>query len=461
MGQTSYITELSPKQKAFFDDPAKLKAAIPGRRSGKTWECIASLYEASRTHKRTFNPYICLTAVSARRIMWPVLKEFDERYQLGLKFHDHELIAELPENGSAIFCVGGDDARKVEALRGGKPARIRIDDAGSFPRALLRYLCEDVLDASLMDHDGDMSLVGTPNAACVGYFHDITTGKNPDVARVSTHHWTVLDNVHIPHAAEWLERKRLSKHWSVDNPVYQREYMGHWIRDTDSLVFRFDRARHMKESAAVPTWCVLGVDLGVKESEATTAFVVVGWNKHDRTTHALYAKKCARMNPETVGEEIAELMKKFPISLVVVDEGGLGKGYADMWRARGNLGVGVVAAEKREKLTYVEFLNAELDSGRMTLAEKAEPLAAELEMLQWDEDRKGYDDRFADHACDAFLYSWRACHAWSEANLPAVGPQPGSAAWELARHAALKEQALNQAERRARQTGKQLIRRYR
>jgi hypothetical protein len=82
--------------------------------------------------------------------MWPVLKAFDERYRLGMRFHDQELIAELPENGSQIFCVGGDDSRKVEALRGPKLGRAVVDEYGSFGRQLGRYLIEDVLDAALI-----------------------------------------------------------------------------------------------------------------------------------------------------------------------------------------------------------------------------------------------------------------------------------------------------------------------
>jgi len=114
-----YLADLFPQQRAFFADPAKTKAAVCGRRAGKTWVTAVGLYESALRNPRSLNPYICLSSVSARRIMWPVLEEFNDRYKLGMKMHSHELIAELP-NGSSVFCVGGDDARKVEALRGGK-----------------------------------------------------------------------------------------------------------------------------------------------------------------------------------------------------------------------------------------------------------------------------------------------------------------------------------------------------
>lgn len=455
-----YLADLSPAQRAFYDDPAKLKAAVCGRRAGKTWDCAAGLYDAAKKHKRSLNPYICLSSVSARRIMWPILQEFNERYRLGMKMHNHELIAEL-ENGSQVFCVGGDDARKVEALRGGKYGRAVIDEAGSFPRILLRYLCEDVLEATMLDLDGDIWLVGSPNAACVGYFYDITTGANQDVAKVPTHHWTVLDNVHIPHAQAWLDGIRERHHWGVDHPVFRREYLGHWVRDSSSLVFRFDRARHLVSSVPPELRGVVGVDLGASDNSPTTAFVVNVWSKYDKTVYAVHADKRARMNPMDTADEIRRIQQDHPTAaLTVVDEGGLGKGYADLWRQRSQMNV--IAAEKKQKIANVEMLNGEFDGGRLKLLEGAtRPLAEELELLQWDEDRKGFDDRFADHCCDAFLYAWRACYAWTEDTAPAQQPAFGTPAYELAQATERKQRAIDEAIKKARQHGKHLIGRYR
>ncbi len=464
LARRRYLSDLFPKQRAFFDDPAKVKAAVAGRRGGKTWACAAGLYQAAARHRRSLNPYICLSGVSARRIMWPVLEEFNDRYKLGMRMHSHELVAELPSNGSVIFCVGGDDARKVEAMRGGKYARVIIDEAGSFPRLLLRYMCEDVLDAALLDLDGDMWLVGSPNAACVGHFYDITTGADPAVAKVPTHHWNALDNVHLPHAAEWLRKKRESKGWAEDNPIYRREYLGHWVKDASSLVFRFDRTRHLRTVGAdvVATLrAVLGVDLGASAAIQSTAFVANAWAKHSRTVHTRYAKKMAGMIPSTGAEELKRLLPMFNADHAVVDAGGLGNGYIEEWRQR--WGLPVVPAEKREKFAYVELLNGELDLGRLLVDDGAatRDLVDELELLQWNEDRTDFDDRFSDHCVDAWLYSWRACYAWTEKDAPDAGPSAGSREWELRKAAEAKEAAIAGSLRRAKREGKQLAGRYR
>ncbi len=470
----SPVDGLFRQQRAFFDDPAKLKAIRAGRRAGKTETFAAGLYDAAKRHPRSLCPYISLSQVSARRIMWPVLSNMNERYRLGMHLDTNQLTATLPENGSQIFCVGGDDHRKVEALRGAPYPRVALDEAGSFPRALLRYLCEDVLDAALMDYDGDMWLGGTPNAACVGYFHDITTGLNPDVAKIPTHHWTVLDNPYIPHAGEWLARKRSEKHWGLDHPVYRREYMGEWVRDSSSLVFRFDRVKHIVARETIPAAIrgVLGVDLGTSEQVRSMAFVANLWGKYQRKVYTTLAVKHAGMTPQTGGDELARIVGLHPeIDSVVVDEGGLGKGYTADWRMRASTEwsgaarawPAIKAAQKRDKLAYVEFLNGELDRGGLLIQEGEEtrPLVEELELLQWNEDRTGYDDRFLDHAADAWLYGWRECYAWNEALPPEAGPAFGSPAYELAQAAERKQKAIDEAVIRAKREGRQMMRRYR
>ncbi len=441
-----WLDGLHPKQREFVDDPAKEKAALGGRRGGKTWGGAVGLYDKARETKCQC-PYIALSGVQARRIMWPVVKEVNERYQLGMKLNDHELIAEVPETGSQIFLVGGDDLRKVEALRGGKYGRVVIDEPGSFPKTLLRYLCDDVLDAALMDLDGDLWLVGSPNAACVGHFYDLTTGKNPEVAKIPTYHWTVLDNPHIPHAAEWLRRKRESKKWAADNPVYLREYMAQWIRDLSSLVFRFDRARHMVNAVPEGLSGVVGVDLGSSAKVESMAFVTELWEKYSKVVYARRATKHKDMNVSDAAEHIGRLMEEFPsLQYAVVDEGGIGGGYTSEFRRR--KGLAVVAAQKKERNAYIEHLNDALDHDLVKLLDgETRPLVDELELAQWDEDRKDIDDRFMSHAIDAWLYGWRDCYAWGEDDAPSKGPQEGTPEWYALEQQREKERAIEEARR--------------
>lgn len=413
-----YRDELFPQQRALLDDPAKTKAGCCSRRAGKTWVASAALYQAADETSRSINPYLALTAKNARYVLWPILKLFNERYQLGMKLHEHELVA-LHPNGSQILLVGADDVRKVEHLRGLKCRRVIIDEAQAYPKMLLRYLIEDVLDAALLDCDGDLWLLGTPNAACAGHFHDLIHGTNPEVASVPSHHWTVLDNMHIPHASEWLGRKRAERKWTEDNPTYRREYLGQWVKDRSSMVFRFDRAVHMLTDIPAADRRVVGVDLGISQKEPTTAVVLVGWAKHDNRVIARHTRKTPRTNADELGDRVAALSPE----IVVVDE-GVDLGYGYEWQRRKAGALFVKAAQKREKRAYIEILNTELDSKRAMLGPDAAPLADELDLLQWDEDRKKYDDRFPDHLSDAWLYAWRECYAWLERPAPKDKTEP-------------------------------------
>lgn len=434
--RSRYRTDLFPKQRAFFDDTAKTKAAVCSRRAGKTWDCCAGLYEACVQVPGSTSLYIALTGKSARNILWPILVAFNARYGLGLQLNHNQLIATAP-NGSKILLTGADQLRKVEALRGQAYRRVVIDEAQAFARSLLQYLLDDVLEACLLDLDGDVWLVGTPNAACSGHFYDLTTGRNPKVAAIPTYSWTVVDNPHMPHATDWLASVRTKHRWTEDHPTYKREYLGLWVRDASSLVFRFDRVKHMVAEAPELDASVGGADIGTAEHERTTALVKGGWARRNRTTYVTFAKKYAALNPTSMAEE----MQRVDAVQWVLDEGGLGKGYGDEFRKRQHMRV--KAATKQNKAAYIEHCNGELDGGRLLfLAGHTDELVEELELLQWDEDRKAYDPSFADHAADAMLYMWRECWSFNEREPDKTAPPPGSPEWQERENARLMKEAL-------------------
>lgn len=250
---------LFDRQIALINDPSRRKAAKCGRRSGKTHAVGAYLYKAAvePAHAGLMVPYIALTKGHARRLLWPVLQKLDRDHELGLAFNQTELIATLP-NGSKIWLTGADKPAEVEKLRGGAYPLVCIDEAASFG-PILEYLVEDVLDAALEDYDGTLCLIGSPSAACAGLFYDVTTQAKDEDGRVkhpgwATHSWTVLDNPMFPRwagapnwralAQLWLANKQADKGWSDDHPVFRREWLGQWVRDMTSLVYRYLEVRN-------------------------------------------------------------------------------------------------------------------------------------------------------------------------------------------------------------------------
>jgi len=210
------------------------------------------------------------------------------------------------------------------------------------------------------------------------------------------------------------------------------------------------RADFEKLSGAIVAG-VVGVDLGTSAVVKSMAFVVNMWAKANRTTYTTRATKHADMNPLDAGDELWRIAGMFPkLRSVRVDEGGLGKGYADMWRKRASAEwdreqrrfPGILAAEKRDKMTFVEFMNAELDRNRLLIVDGPEtrPLVEEIELLQWNEERDDFDPRFEDHAADGWLYGWRDCHAWNE-KLPPPEPDAEQKIVKAAERAWKKRQA--------------------
>jgi hypothetical protein len=433
-----------------LDRGTKFVALLCGRRSGKTELMVLLAVRYMQRHPRCAIPYIALTRPAAKRILWSKIQEIDSRLGLGLDFNQQELTATAP-NGSQLFLIGADRPSEVEKLRGQKFPFAAVDEAASFKPSVLTYLLEDVLEPALLDMDGTVALVGTPSAACIGLFHDVTT-KRPAGWHVS--HWTVLDNPHLPHAAAWLERKRAQKGWTVDSPTYRREYLGEWVHDESALVYRLSRERNVV--ASLPDsyhdprqrkhWAhVFGLDYGYVDATARVcwAFQTRG---DDRRVWAVSSWKRTELTPSEAAELVQADYDTYQPVVMVGDTGGLGKGYVE--EARRRLGLQIKAAEKRDKAAHIELFNDDLRAGRILLVEPDNrEYLEEMTLLQWDmdrvpvdvggavryDDRRVEDSRYERHLCDAGLYGNRACTAYANTATGDRPLSPGEDAFERAR----------------------------
>ena len=113
-------------------------------------------------------------------------------------------------------------------------------------------------------------MIGTPTAACSGFFYEASTGLRPGF---SQHHWTILENKYIPHAGEYLDKKKHSKGWADDHPVYLREWCGRWVRSDDSLVYRYHSHNTLMAS---PTTMISNTSLG-STSDITMQLPLSSW----------------------------------------------------------------------------------------------------------------------------------------------------------------------------------------
>ena len=316
-------SSLFQKQKDFINDPAKEKVARCGRRAGKSTGGLAGLAINALRRPGTAYLYAGLTRRSAKRIGWKALKKLNQVYRLGIDFNATDLTATFP-SGSEIIFIGLDDLDAAESIRGEKFCVILLDESASYGPHL-RYIVDEVLTPMLMDEDGALWWMGTPSAACAGPFFDADTKADKSV--VPSYHWTVLDNPYIPHAARWLEGYRKKKGWSEDNPVYQREYLGLWMKDDSSMVYRYDADKCRGILSPALEWnYILGVDLGYDDA---TAIVVVAYSTSSPNLYVVDEFKKTRMIPSAVADKVREFQVRYSPVATVLDTRGDGKAIAE------------------------------------------------------------------------------------------------------------------------------------
>lgn len=395
---------LFKQQRLFLCDPARFKVAFNTRRSGKSYLAASALFHFAILNPGTQSVYIALTRDSARRILWPIVEKLNEEFKINAEPIESMLTCKLP-NGSSFFLVGADQKNFISRLLGVPYKLAIIDEAQGFHSHIVD-LIDEVLTPSMMDHDGEIWLMGTPGPIPSGYFHDITTGKTKGF---SVHQWSLFQNPYLPKANEFLEALLLRKGWTKDNPTYRRQYLGEWVLDTDALLYKFNEHRNL--ISEVPhsnnVIRIMGLDFGYDDA---TAWVVLTWNQDSKTIYVEYAFKKAGLIPSEIAEITKKLTHEYSPVKTVADTGGLGKSIAEELRRRHSLQIH--AADKKDKATFIQLMNDDLVSGRLKIKASLTNLIEELQKITKNEEGIEDPDCICDLA-DALLYAFKASMHWT------------------------------------------------
>jgi len=443
------------KQAAFVGDKSRRKAALCSRRAGKSFGLLVWFIVGALTDPGGLSVFICRTKGDARRILEPAVSELRSRTGLALPFfeRDGQLMLGLP-NRHSLWLAGCKDQSEVGKFRGAGKGyrRAAIDEAQEFSDDLLRKLVLGALEPALLDKHGDLAITGTPGPIPAGLFYEITTGDGG--TKWPTHHWTIHDNPYIEDAEAELTAYLTQYGLTHDAPVFIREWRGQWVHDPSALVYHYQGKLNACSADEIPTegavW-VLGIDLG---SSSATAFVlgcIVPGEAH------VWIKSVAKHEnwiPSRIAAEVDRYRRETPGLRVVIDEGGLGRGYAQEMRER--YGIPCEPAEKSKKRGFQEIVDGELKSGTIKIHPFAcSELLDEMCVLQWLPDKSEEDAvRFANHACDAFLYCVRALRG--HYNPERVPPTPGSPEWWEAQREKDRKAARERSKKRMRQTRRAL-----
>jgi hypothetical protein len=409
------------EQLAFIDDPSRKKAARCTRRAGKTAMAAIYLLCVALSSPDQTCLYLALTRASAKRLVWRWLKELVKRAGLNLPkraFNESELTVNLP-NGSVIY-IGGADATEEqrEKLLGGDFSLVIIDEAASF-RTDLRALVYETLDASTVDRDGTICLIGTPGdfigpkenrQLFFGVTHDAKTwpDEKPE-GGWSLHTWTTFENPHM--AAKWaarVEKIRLERPTFLDSPEYARMYEGRWAIDITRLVYRYRPERNaivrLPEPIGWPGWSgVIATDLGFNDA---SAFAVCLWRDDDPDLYVARCYKRAGLDLTDVATEVRALQDVVPQSKLVVD----GASKQSVEEMRGRMNLPFVAADKTNKPDFVRHLNTDLATSKIhVVTSECGDLLGEWSTLLWDERAHSPKELASceNHCADAVLYGWR------------------------------------------------------
>ncbi len=459
---------LFDKQLKFVRDPRPFKVAVCSRRAGKSVACAADLVDTARNHPDSVCLYITLARTSAKRILWPELIKLNDKYKLGATFDLIELSMTFP-NRAVIYCTGAKDASEIEKFRGLALKKVYIDECQSF-RSHLKELIDDVLVPALMDYDGSLILIGTPGPVPAGFFAEVSgackrtdskqsedTDEDVDFNWVQ-YHWTFFDNPHIALKSKKTHEqvlKRALKMRGVDvtDASIQREFFGKWVLDSNSLWIKYNsRLNDYSKLDQHHKWnYILGIDLGYNDADA---LAVIAWHDNSSEIYLVEEVITDKQDMTDLVAQINSIQRRYDISKMVIDEGGLGKKMAEEMRRRH--GIPLHAADKARKQENVTFLNDALRTGRFKA--KATSRFAQDSLLveiDWDKstpDKVKVSDKFHSDIIDAVLYAFRESPAYAY-EPPPEKPRPGTKEWAEAMENEMEEAAFDHFRKQAAQDG--------
>lgn len=430
---------LFDKQLKFVLDPAPFKLAVTTRRAGKSVSCAADLTNECINSPDVVCLYITLSRKNAKRLIWPWFKKLNREYNLGGVTNESDLSITYP-NGSILYILGASDRQSIEDVRGLSIKKAYLDESQSFPE-YIKELVDEVIGPALMDHAGTLVLIGTPGPIPTGYFYELTKNKE-----WSQHKWSFFDNYKLPFLKrgithqDILDRELKRRGVSTDDPSIRREWFAEWSLDVDSLVYRYNTAVNAFKDVPKLAWnYILGVDMGYDDADA---LAVLAWHESTPDTYVMEEIITRGQDITELVQQIESLRKRYDISKIVVDTGGLGKKITEEISRRYK--IAVQPADKNRKFEYIELMNGALRTGTL----KARPesrFAQDCMKVEWDHDkstpsRKVVSSRFHSDICDAVLYAWRESYSYTHERAKDK-PKYGTVEWQQAESERLEAEA--------------------
>jgi phage terminase large subunit-like protein len=176
--------ELLPWQQQVFEDKARFKVIVAGRRCGKSrLSAVSLLIEGLKCPKGSAVMYVAPTQGQARQIIWDLLMDLGREVIQSSHVNNMDITL---INGAKIYVRGSD---RPDTLRGVSLTYLVLDEVAD----IKDETWEKVLRAALSDKKGAALFIGTPKGR--NWFYDMyQLGNSGTDEEWKSWHFTTKDN---------------------------------------------------------------------------------------------------------------------------------------------------------------------------------------------------------------------------------------------------------------------------
>lgn len=405
------------EQKNFILDKSKRKAALCSRRAAKSYSAALMLIYACLENPNVANCYIGLTKETAKNVLIPHIKKIKKIFNLKCRIYKTPTSVVFP-NGSSILFFGINDNEEEREKILGQAFKVAVIDECASMTIDLAATIKEYISPTLLDHDGQLVLIGTPGNLR-NYFCDVTTNNVPGW---SLHYWTADKNPYVAkqYLKEIEELKQLYPN-ILEDPGFQQHYRGKWTLDTDKKLYKASTANYIKELPPGDYQYLLSLDIGWNDDNA---FTVGAFKEFDNTLYIVHCYKQPKMIVDTINNKIKELEKLYPFTRIVIDSAN--KQFVQELTYR--TGRHFTPAAKTDKLNYIHLMNSDFICLKIKIVEPlCKDLIKEYDSLTiLDDKTNNYQTAIGnqiDHGSDSSLYLWRESYNYNnKPEEPKVNP---------------------------------------
>ena len=387
-----------------------------GRRGGKTVGNIGKVIYCDLYHKPKRKSgifVVCSTKESAEELYWDKISRFNKKFKLGYKFDKEKMKIYTPRN--TITLLGLYDYKAVSKKLGQAVKLVIVDEAQTLKDALLKEFVDDVSVWSGFDHRGVTCLSGNPPAQHFGTVYQMwTEAKERGVFTVSTN---IFKNPRFKPAEieERLsyERTRRKLVKGQEDAAFRRMALGEWVLDNSSVIFKPKDINYYKELPAGSYTRVVGLDFGLVHHDA---ICVLTFSTKTKEIFLEYEWQKQRQDISMTCQKVVDVCDQYDTSKVIYDPGALGSKIGlELTNRYGQGRISFEAANNKEKMSWIEILKAEIESGKFKL-KKDGIFAQECPQILFNDDHSKVDDKRGLHSdiMPAIIYALKDVYNWSE-----------------------------------------------